>query len=91
MIIHVYSENNIALYYFTPFTAVNICNNGLYLINKRDDITVCIDCDKQIALTFYTCLVNGANKEDLLHILENIFKDNIDDILSFLIQKGFIE
>jgi hypothetical protein len=85
-----YTENNIELFYFTPFAIVEKASTQVVLIHTLTDHHLYLWGEEPITNRICDSLMIGVTENDLLFLLSKL--DNYNhELMDFMIQEGIIE
>ena len=86
---HIFNEENVGLYYLSPYTVVREIEEGVY-IGKADNSSGYIFENKAV-MRIIDKLAKGIAEQELIRLIDNELKEEPYDWISFCIQRGLIE
>lgn len=88
---HVFDENNIRLFYLSPYTEIQIIEDELVFMRQENNMVVTLPTKGEISLEFVERLKNGIAEETLKTMLSELLNEKSEDWLYSCIWEGIIE
>ena len=85
-----YNENNLSLFFFTPFVVTEKQSDCIVLIHTLTERHVCLKGKEQDLQKICEALKNGVSENELVELLSSLNNYNVE-MMDFLIQEGVIE
>lgn len=88
---HVFDENNIRLFYLSPYTEIRVIENEIVFMRQESNMVVTLPSKGEISLELVEMLKNGIAEEMLKMMLSDLLNEKCEDWLYSCIWEGIIE
>ena len=88
---HLFSSDDISLYYLSPYIDVRKTDDGLLFINNDLEDSVLIEDNENHIVLLIERLRDGMAEHEIIEYISEYIEEDPETWITFLIQEGIIE